>query len=144
MCLAISLVLMTTLVGWQSISRWHYRSTPPHLWSLCNGPKSWGSVSLPTFPFRVLTTFTPFRSTFCFQMPMAFHLTLGLLQLQGQRHRSEFQDLCQSWATLTQALSPKCLSRFQRLHRILRPIHRFRMTSLEGVATFAKFLMNLR
>ncbi len=78
-CLAISLVLMTILVKWQSISRWHCQSTPPHLWSLCNGPKSWNNVSRPTFPFHVLATFVSSNSISCFQMPLAFHLALGLL-----------------------------------------------------------------
>jgi hypothetical protein len=40
MCLATLLVLMTTWVEWQSTSRSHCRSKPPHLWSLCNGPKN--------------------------------------------------------------------------------------------------------
>ncbi len=91
MCLAISLDLMTTLVKWQSISRWHYRSTPPHLWSLCNGPKSWNNVSQPTFPFQVLATFIPFHSIFCSQMPLAFHLALGLFRWQSQSIRMDFK-----------------------------------------------------
>jgi hypothetical protein len=40
MCLATLVVLMTTWVKWQSTSRSHCRSRPPHPWSLCNGPKS--------------------------------------------------------------------------------------------------------
>ncbi len=54
MCLAISFVLMTTWVEWQSTSRSHCWSTPPHPWSLCNGPKSWDNVWRPTFPSHVL------------------------------------------------------------------------------------------
>ncbi len=57
MCLAISFVSMTTLVELQSISRWHCWSTPPHLWSLYNGPNFWGNLSQSTFPFHELATF---------------------------------------------------------------------------------------
>ncbi len=77
-CLTISLILMTTLVEWQSISWWHCQSTPPHLWSLCNDPKSWDNVWRPTFPFHVSATFVPSHSTFYSRMPPAFHLALGL------------------------------------------------------------------
>ncbi len=51
MRLAISLVLMTTWVEWQNTSRPHCRSKPPHPWSLCNGPKFWDNVWLPTISF---------------------------------------------------------------------------------------------
>ncbi len=131
MCLAISLVLMTTLVELQSISRWHYQSTPPHL---CNGPKSWGNVSHPTFPFHVLATFALSCSTFCFQMPPAFYFALGFFRSQNQRHRSGSQNLCQNRAISTNVLSPKCLSKFWRLHYMLHPIHRFWMTSSKGLS----------
>jgi hypothetical protein len=125
---------MTTLVEWWSISRWHCRFTPPHLWSLCHGPKSWDNVSWPTFPFHVLATFVSSRSTFCSQMPFAFLLALGFLQSQSQKHRSGFQNLCQSWVTTTHVLSPKCLSRFQRPHCMFHPIRKFQKTSSKGLS----------
>ncbi len=76
-------------------------STPPHLWSLCNGPKSWDNVSWPTFPFHVLATFALSHLTSCFQMPLTFHFALGLPQWQSQKHRSGSQNLCQSRVILT-------------------------------------------
>jgi hypothetical protein len=81
MCFAISFVLMTTLVELWNISRWNCWSTPRHLRSLCNGPKSWNNVSWPTCPFHELVAFTQVHSTFCFQMQPTFHLALGLFQL---------------------------------------------------------------
>ncbi len=134
MCVAISLVLMITLVEWRNISRWYYQSTPPHPWSLCNGPKSWGNVSQPTFPFHVLATFAPFHSTFCFQMQPAFHLALELFRSQSWKHQNGFQNPCQSQATSTLGLSPKCLSRFRKPHCILHPIHKFRMIFSKGLS----------
>ncbi len=145
MCITISLILMTTLVEWENISRWHCRLTPPHLWSLCNGPKSWDNVSWPIFPFYVLATFTLPCSTCCFKMQPTFHLALWLFQSQSQRHWSGSQFFCQSRPTSTQMLSPKCLSRFQRFHYMFHPIHNdFFKRFIKGVAIFAKFLMNLQ
>ncbi len=115
-------------------SRWHCRSKPPHFWSLCNGLKSWNNVSRPTFPSCVLATFAPSHSISYFQMPPAFHLALGLFQLQSRRHRNASQNPCQSQTISTLMLSPKCLSRFQRLRRILRPNCRFRMTFSKGLS----------
>ncbi len=134
MCLAISLVLMTTWVEWQSTSRSHCRSKPPHPWSLCNGPKSWDNVWPPTFPSRVLATFPPSHSTSCFQMPPVFLLALGLLQLQSWRHRNESQNLCQSRAISTPVPSPKCPSKSQMLRCMLLPIHKWRRTSSRGLS----------
>jgi len=78
MCLAILFVLMTTWVELQTTSRSHCRSTPPHPWSLCNGPKSWNNVWQPTSLFHVLATFAPSHSTACSQMPSIFLLSLGV------------------------------------------------------------------
>ncbi len=134
MCLAISFVLRTTWVEWQSTSRSHCRSAPPHPWSLCNGPKFWDNVSWPTFLFHGLATFVLSHSTSCFQKPPAFHLALGFLLWQSQTHRNGFQNPCQNRATSTRALSPKCLSRFQRLHCMPPPIHKSPMTSSKGLS----------
>ncbi len=53
----------------------------------------------------------------------------------------DLKIFCQSWATSTNAFSPKCISRFQRFHCILLPIHRFRMTSSKG---FSKVWISLQ
>ncbi len=133
MCLAISLVLMTTWVEWQNTSRSHCRSTLPHPWSLCNGPKSWDNVWWPTFPSHVLATFTPFCSASYSQMPLVF-LALGLLQLQSRRHRNGSQNPRQSRVTSTLVLSPKCLSRSQRPRRMLLPIRKLQWTFSRGLS----------
>ncbi len=134
MCLAISLVLMTTWVKWQSTSRSHCRSKPPHPSSLYNGPKSWDKVWQPTFPYYVLATFAPSHSTSYSQMPPVFLLALGLLQLQSKRHQSGSQNPCQSQVTSTLAPSPKCLSTSQRPHRMLLPICKLWRTSSRGLS----------
>ncbi len=133
MCLAILLVLMTTLAELRSISRWHCWSTPPHFWSLYNGP-SFKAMYHNQFFFSwvghlrsILFNFLLSNAT---DLPTCTR-TLPIIKSEASEWISKSLSKSNNFKLVP---SPKCLSRFQRPHCMLHPIHKFWMTSSKGLS----------